>query len=231
MNIAYHLRLAAFAVVVTAATLTASVARAEEAPLFGLSVEAHAAPVMDRSVIDLETGRARGGSRPLFGLSTVLNWDGLALGAVLDGMPGIFGDGRMAVGALGGWQPRIGSQLYQLLAEIGQERFSDVGGNLLSTPSTKETWLPYVGARLGMTQTFGRNNPFELGAWLFFRRNIGEATVANTSGDWFGGEDTITEYRVGGYSAGLALRLGVRFDQKRRPNDSTVDVQYEPVKS
>ncbi len=89
----------------------------------------------------------------MVGLATLLNWDGLALGGVVDGMPGIFGDGRVSAGALVGWQPRLGSHRYQLLGEMGQERFSEVGGNLLSTPNTKETWLGYVGARLGMSET------------------------------------------------------------------------------
>ena len=171
-----------------------------------------------------------GGSRGMVGLATLLNWDELALGGVVDGMPGVFGDGRVSAGALVGWQPRLGSNRYQVLGEVGQERFSEVGGNLISTPSAKETWLGYVGARLGMSETFGSDGPFELGAWLFVRKDINDATVTNTTGNFLGGDDT-TQYRLGGYSAGVALRLGLRFDQKRPPSESTVEVPYEAAKS
>lgn len=200
-------------------------ARAEDAPLFGLSVDAYAAPTLDRSITEQQTGLPRQGARGMVGLATLLNWDQLALGGVIDGMPAIFGDGRLSMGALAGWQPRVGTHCYQLLGELGQERFSDVGGTLLSTPSTPETWLRYVGARLGLSETFGSDGPLELGAWLFFRKDLGDATVSNTSGNFLGGDDTTTQYRLGGYSAGVALRVGVRFDQKRAANDSTGEVE------
>jgi len=219
MKLAYHLAAAALAAV----TLVALDARAEAPPLFGLSVDAYAAPTFDRSITDQQTGRPRQGSRGMVGLATLLNWDELALGGVIDGMPAIFGDGRLSMGALAGWQPRLGSHRYQLLGELGQERFSDVGGDLLSTPSTPETWLGYVGARVGLSESFGGDGPFELGAWLFFRKDLGDATVTNSSGNFLGGEDTITPYRLGGYSAGVGLRLGVRFDQKRASNEPTAD--------
>jgi hypothetical protein len=228
MKIAYHL---VAALALTAVTLAAPAARADDAPLFGFSVDAYAAPAWDRSITDQQTGQPRQGSRGMVGLATLLNWDGLALGGVVDGMPGIFGDGRVSAGALVGWQPRLGSQRYQLLGEMGQERFSEVGGNLLGTPNTKETWLGYVGARLGMSETFGSDGPFELGAWLFVRKDINDATVTNTAGNFLGGDETTTEYRLGGYSAGVALRLGVRFDQKRPPPESTVEVHDEPARS
>ena len=228
MKFACHLA-AAFAL--TAVTLAAAAAHADEAPLFGFSLDAYAAPTWDHSIRDDQTGAPRQGSRGMVGLATLLNWDGLALGGVVDGMPGMFGDGRVSAGALVGWQPRLGSHRYQVLGELGQERFSEVGGNLISTPSTKETWLGYVGARLGMSETFASDGPFELGAWVFVRRDINDATVTNTTGNFLGGDDTSTQYRLGGYSAGVALRLGVRFDQKRPTTESTIEVQPEPAKS
>jgi hypothetical protein len=227
MKIAYHL---AAAIALTGVTLAAPAAHADESPLFGLSVDAYAAPTWDHSIKDQQTGEPRQGSRGMVGLSTLLNWEGLALGGVVDGMPGIFGDGRVSAGALVGWQPRLGSHRYQVLGELGEERFSEVGGTLISMPNTKETWLGYVGARLGMSETFGSEGPFELGAWLFVRKDINDATVSNTTGNFLGGDDSTTQYRLGGYSAGVALRVGVRFDQKRPPSESTVEVQ-EPAKS
>ena len=228
MKLAHHL---AGAFALTAVTLAAFAAHADAPPLFGFSVDAYAAPTWDHSITDQQTGDLRQGSRGMVGLATLLNWDGLALGGVVDGMPGIFGDGRVSAGALLGWQPRSGPHRYQLLAEIGQERFSQVGGTVLSTPSTPETWLGYFGARLGMSETFGSDGPFELGAWLFVRKDVDEATVTSTTGNFLGGDDTTTQYRLGGYSAGVALRLGVRFDQKRPPSESITEVQSEPAKS
>ena len=225
MKIAYHLAAAA---ALTAVTLAAPAARADEPTLFGFSIDAYAAPTWDRSITDQQTGQPRQGSRGMVGLATLLNWDGLALGGVVDGMPGIFGDGRVSAGALVGWQPQLGSHRYQVLGEMGHERFSEVGGNLLSTPNTKETWLRYVGARLGMSETFGSEGPFELGAWVFVRKDLDDATVTNTTGNILGGDDTISQYRLGGYSAGVALRVGMRFDQKRPPHESTVEVPDEP---
>ena len=225
MKIVHHL------VALSGVALLAPVARAEPSPLFGFSVDAYAAPTVDRSVTDQNTGEPYQRSRGMLGLATLLNWDELALGGVVDGMPGIFGDGRLSAGALVGWQPRVSTHRYQLLGEIGQERFSDVGGNLFSTPSQHDTWLSYVGARAGVSETFGRDGPFELGAWLFVRKDVGDATVTNTSSSFpiLGGsaEETTTTYRVGGYSAGVAFRVGVRFDQKRSSSESTTEVEYE----
>jgi hypothetical protein len=211
MNITSFL---AGAVVAATVGLTAPAARAADAPLFGLSVDGYVAPTWDRSVTDMQSGKPYQPSRSAVGLATLLNWDELVLGGVVDGMPGILGNGRLSMGGVFGWQPRSGSERYQLLGEMGEERFSDAGGNLLSTPSVDETTLGYVGARLGVTHTFGGGGPFELGVWAFVRKDIGEATVTNVSGN-FGGEDTITQYRIGGYSGGVSLRIGLRFDQKR----------------
>jgi hypothetical protein len=215
MRFVHHLATAA---AVTAATLAAPAARAADDPLFGFSVDTYGAPTWDRSITNQQTNQPRGGTRTLIGLATVLNFDDWALGGVVDGMPGIMGDGRLSLGALAGWQPRLGAHRYQVLGELGAERFSEVGGTLLSTPSARDTWLDYAGVRLGMSETFGDGGPFELGAWLFVRRDLGQADVTSSSSlPLFGGtEESTASYRLGGYSAGLGLRVGVRFDQKRR---------------
>ena len=72
-----------------------------------------------------------------------------------------------------------------------------------------------------MSETFGNDGPFELGAWLFVRKDLSQADVTSASGNFLTGEDTTTPYRLGGYSAGVALRVGVRFEQKRPPADAT----------
>jgi hypothetical protein len=226
MKLAYRFAPAA---TLAAVLLASPGARATEEPLFGFSVDAYAAPTWDRSIIDQQTRQPRAASRGAIGLATVLNFDDLALGAVVDGMPGILGDGRVSLGGMAGWQPRIGSHRYQLLGELGAERFSDVGGTLLSAPSVRETWLDYAGVRLGVTETFGWEGPFELGAWVFVRKDLGQADVSSTSGNFLTGEEMTTPYRLGGYSGGVALRVGVRFDQKRPSADPAVPVESEPA--
>jgi hypothetical protein len=226
MKLAYHFAAAA---ALGAVMLASPGARAAEDAPFGFSVDAYAAPTWDRSIINQQTREPRAASRGAIGLATVLNFDALALGAVVDGMPGIMGDGRVSLGGLAGWQPRIGSHRYQVLGELGAERFSEVGGTLLSAPSARETWLDYAGFRLGVSETFGGDGPFELGAWVFVRKDLGQADVSGTSGNFFTGEETTTSYRLGGYSGGVALRVGVRFDQKRSSAESAVPVEYEPA--
>jgi len=222
MRFAYHFAAAA---AVTAVTLGAPAARAADDPLFGFSVDAYGAPTWDRSVMNQQTNQPRGGTRTMIGLASVLNFEDWALGGVVDGMPGVMGDGRLSLGALAGWQPRVGAHRYQVLGELGAERFSEVGGTLLATPSARDTWLDYAGVRLGMSETFGDGGPFELGAWLFVRRDLSQADVTSTTSSLpvFGGssEESTAPYRLGGYSAGLGLRVGVRFDQKRRPPEET----------
>jgi hypothetical protein len=204
-------------------------ARAADDPLFGFSVDAYGAPTCDRSIINEQTGQPRAAARGAIGLATLLNFDTLALGAVVDGTPSLTGDGRVSLGGLAGWQPRVGSHRYQLLGELGAERFSEVGGTLLSSPSVRETWLDYAGVRLGVSETFGGEGPFELGAWLFVRKDLGQADVGSTAGNFLTGEETTTPYRLGGYSGGVALRVGVRFDQRRASAESTVEVESEPA--
>lgn len=228
-----NMKLASFlagAAVAATVGLTASAVRAADAPLLGFSVDGYVAPTWDRSVTDMQSGKPYQPSRSAVGLATLVNWDELVFGGVVDGMPGILGDGRLSMGGVFGWQPRSGDERFQVLGEIGEERFSDTGGNLLSTPSVDETTLGYVGARLGVTHTFGSDGPFEMGVWAFVRKDIGEAMVTNTSGNFLGGEDTTTQYRVGGYSGGVSLRVGLRFDQKKRVPESVADIPGVPAK-
>jgi hypothetical protein len=205
----------AAAAVATTVGLTASAARAADGPLLGVSVDGYVAPTWDRTVTDMQTGQPYNPTRSAAGLATLFNVDELVFGGVVDGMPGILGNGRLSMGGVFGWQPQSGNDRYQLLGEMGEERFTDVGGSLLTTPSVDGTTLGYVGARLGLTHTLTADSHFELGVWAFVRKDIGEATVSNTSSGLGGGEDTITQYRLGGYSGGVALRVGLRFDQKR----------------
>jgi len=197
------------------AVVASAQARADEGPALGLSLDGYVAPAYDDSVTATHPGAPKRHSRGLIGFATLANLGDFAAGGVVDGFPGIFGDGRLTVGGMAGWQPEIGRRRYQVLGELGAERFSDVGGNFFNSPSTHETWLDYVGARLGTSESFGPGGHFELGAWLFVRKDLGTAAVSNTGGTLLGGEDTRTEYQLGGYTAGAALRVGLRFGQRR----------------
>src|SRR5689334_16624704 len=179
-------------------------ARADEAPALGLSLDGYVAPAYDDSVTATTPGASKRQSRGLVGFATLANVGDFAAGGVVDGFPGIFGDGRLTVGGMAGWQPEVGGRRYQVLGELGAERFSDVGGTFFGSPSVHETWLDYVGARLGTSESFGPGKHFELGAWLFVRKDLGEATVSNTNGNFLGGEDTTAQYHLGGYTAGAA---------------------------
>ena len=212
MKFFHHLAVAA---ALTAVTLLASPARAQNGPAFGIGVDGYLAPTWDHSVTYQDNGEPERGSRGKLGVAALINLDQLAIGGVVDGFPGILGEGRLTVGGVVGWQPYFGSHRYQLLGEMGQERFTDVGGTLLSTASPHETWLDYVGARVGVSETLGRDGHFVLGAWLFVRKDLGEATVTNQEASLGLGEGTTTGYVVGGYTAGVAFRIGLRFDQKR----------------
>lgn len=218
------------AVVLTLLTAITPVARAEEAPPVGLSFDAYAAPMIDRSVTNQQTGEANR-SRGALGVAALLNFGEYVVGGVVDGMTRPFGDGRLAMGGIVGWQPRLGTQRYQVLGELGRERFKDIAPGPFSS-STPEAWLDYVGARLGMSETFSANGHFEVGAWLFVRKHLGEATVTQVDTGWFGGEEFRTPYTVGGYSAGVAFRVGMRFD-RRQPlpvRGPTGEVGYQPAK-
>jgi hypothetical protein len=214
--------LAAGAVTALAIAALSPAARADEPSALGISLNAYVAPVWDDSVTNMNPGQTQQRSRGLVGFATVANIGPFAAGGVVDGFPGIFGDGRLTVGGLAGWQPQVGTRRFQVLGELGAERFSDIGGNFFNTPSTHETWLDYVGARLGTSETFGRNGHFELGAWLFVRKDLGEANVSNTSSGFLGsGSAGTTDYLVGGYTAGAAFRVGFRFDERSAAVDST----------
>jgi hypothetical protein len=48
---------------------------------------------------------------------------------------------------------------------------------------------------------------FQMGVWAFARHDIGEITVTSESGGR-GAGSTFTDYKLGGFQAGVALRLG-----------------------
>ena len=141
-------------------------------------MSAWAGAAVDRSVAAAGSGRPLHDGAPLIGVTALGNIRSVALGGALDTTPGINGDGRLAMAVLLGFQPEVDSTRLQFLGEAGRHRFLDVGDNICPT-SRPETWLPYLGVRLGVARTVPARGLFELGAWLFGRYDIGEATVTN----------------------------------------------------
>jgi hypothetical protein len=185
-------------------------ARAGEPADRGISMTAWAGAAVDRSVANADTGRPLHDGAPLIGVTALGNIRSLAIGGAVDATPGINGDGRLSVAALLGFQPQIARMRLQFLGEAGRHRFSDVGGSLFAHQVGPETWLPYLGVRLGVARTVPAHGMFELGAWLFGRTDIGQAKVRNVGS--FLGEETRTDYRVGGWMCGLAFQVGLRLD-------------------
>jgi hypothetical protein len=176
----------------------------------GISMSGWAGAAVDRSVVVAGSGRPLHDGAPLIGVTALGNIRSVALGGALDTTPAINGDGRLSMAVLLGFQPEVDGTRLQFLGEAGRHRFSDVGGNMVAHQLGTDTWLPYLGVRLGVARTVPARGMFELGAWLFGRYDIGEATVINVGS--FLGEETRTDYRVGGWMCGLALQVGLRLE-------------------
>ena len=83
-----------------------------------------------------------------------------------------------------------------------------------------DTWLPYLGVRLGVARTVPAHGMFEVGAWLFGRYDVGEATVTNVGSFHGRGEpDRLPagrlDVRAGASGSGCASRPRTRAARKR----------------
>jgi hypothetical protein len=200
----------ATAIVVFGMAAVARPARAEEAADRGISMSAWAGAAVDRSVVAANSGRPLHDGAPLVGATALGNIRWVALGGSVDAAPGRNGDGRLSIGVLLGVQPEVDRLRIQVLGEAGRHRFSDVGGNVFAHQVGPDTWLPYLGVRLGVARTVPAHGMFEVGAWLFARHDVGEATVTNVGS--FSGQESRTDYRLGGWMCGLALRVGLHLE-------------------
>jgi hypothetical protein len=194
---------------VVALLAAAMPARAGEPADRGISMTAWAGAAVDRSVFHAGSGEPLHEGAPLVGATALGNIRSLALGGAVDATPGIDGDRRLAIAALLGYAPEANRWRFQFLGEVGRRRFSDVGGNLLAHQVGSDTWLPYVGLRLGVARTVPAHGMFEVGASLFGRYDVGRVTVTNVSSLL---EETRTDYRVGGWMCGLGLQIGIRLE-------------------
>lgn len=191
-------------------------AHADEVADRGLAMNGWAAIGADRSVNHVSGGEPLHEGMVLGGLTTMVNIRHVEIGASVDGMPAIFGDGRLSLGGLAGWQASRGPAVrLHVLAEGGLHVFTDVGGGIFSHQEGASTWLPYLGLRIGATRTIPAGRHFDVGVWLFARNDIGTERVTTVDSGFFG-PSTSTQYDVGGLTAGLALHIGLRFE-KRHP--------------
>jgi hypothetical protein len=183
-------------------------ARAAEPGDRGISLSAWAGGGLDRSVIRAD-GQPVHLEALVAGLTGVGNIARLAIGGSVDARPSVGGDGRLALGVLLGYQHEIGSTRMLLLGEAGGRRFS-VAGGAFERQLEPDPWLPFVGVRLGSTRTVPPRGFVEVGSWVFARFDLQRAALT-TAGTSPGGE-TQTDHRIGGFMAGLALQVGLRFE-------------------
>jgi len=185
------------------------VARAGEPADRGLSLSAWAGGALDRGVRGAD-GQPVHPEALVAGVTGVGNIERVAIGGAVDFRPALFGNGRLSVSALLGYQHQTGQTRVQLLGEAGTGRFSGVGGDALTHQLSPEPWLPFVGVRLGSASMVPAHGFVELGTWLFARYDIQHTTV--TSVGTLSGEEARADYRVGGFMAGMALQIGVRLE-------------------
>ena len=208
--------------VVGAVVMSSSPASADEGDTArdkGISVSAWAASALDRSVTTVSDGAPLHPTALLIGVTALANVGDLAVGAALDSFSGIFGEGRLAIAGLGGWQPKlIGHLRLQILGEAGAHRFSGVGDGLFAQQVGGPTWLPYGGVRLGAALAFASH--VDVGWGLFARYDVGSNTVTTIDSGFLGSPSTRVDYDVGGFMVGLAIQVGVRFETARAPSTS-----------
>jgi hypothetical protein len=209
-------RLLGVVVLIGAAGSAAASERADR----GISMTAWAGAALDRSVAAAETGQSIRDAAAVVGATTVGNIEWLAMGGSVDATPRGLGNGRLSLSLLLGYQAQIGRMRLQLLGEGGNHRFTDVGGTESARQLGGDTWLPFAGVRLSAARTVPAHGLLEVGFSLFARYDIGQKTVTSVGG--FVGEETRTDYRVGGYMAGLALQVGLRLDSPHPWNQGFV---------
>jgi hypothetical protein len=188
----------------------AGVARADEPADRGISLSAWAGGALDRAVRAAD-GRPVHPEALVAGLTGVGNIERVAIGGAIDMKPALFGDGRLSLSTLLGYQHQARRTRVQLLGEAGVRRFSGLSGDAVAPPLAPDPWLPFVGARLGSTRVVPARGFVELGSWLFARYDIRQTTVTSV-GNFSGGEEARTDYRVGGFMVGMAMQVGLRLE-------------------
>ncbi len=137
-------------------------------PIRGISL-GRVGGALDRSVAAADSGHQVNEAAPVIGATGLGNIERLAIGGAVDATPGAFGNARLSLGALLGYQQQVGRTRFIALGEAGEHRFSDVGGTMFATQLGQDAWLPYAGLRFGAARTIPDHGFVELGVWLFAR--------------------------------------------------------------
>jgi hypothetical protein len=211
--------LLAVAAVIGIAAGGASAAGAEGPADRGISLSAWAGGALDRSVLGAN-GQPVRPEALVAGVTGVGNIEHFAVGGAVDTRPDILGAGRLSISALLGYQQQVGAGRIQLLGEAGGRRFSDVGGDPNARQLGTDPWLPFVGLRIGSARTVPAHGFVEVGSWLFARFDLRRTTITSEAGM---GDAARTDYRVGGFMAGLGLEVGLRLESPHPWNQGTVE--------
>jgi len=198
----------------------AGAARADESADRGISLAAFAGGATDRSVVRADTGHRLNETAPVIGVTGVGNIDRFAIGGAIDATPGALGNGRLAIGALLGYQPQVGRTRVHLLGEAGGHRFAGLGSATMMRQPGAETWLPYAGVRVGAARTVPAHGFVELGVWLFGRYDLGHAIVTDAGPS---AAEPATAYRLGGLTAGLGVQAGLRLESPHPWNQGVLE--------
>jgi hypothetical protein len=196
-------------------------ARADEPADRGLSLSTAVGGALDRSVTAADSGRRVNEAAPVIGATGLGNIERLAIGGAVDATPGAFGNARLSLSALLGYQQQVGRTRFRALGEAGGHRFSDVGGTAFVMEPAQDTWLPFAGLRVGAARTIPSHGFVELGVWLFARHDLERTTVTHVS--TLMGTETRTDYRLGGFMGGLTLEIGLRLESPHPWNQGVVE--------
>jgi hypothetical protein len=200
-------------------------AQAFEATNSGVSVSAGVESFIDATVTT-PSGDPVHQTGGHVGASILGNVGDVAVGAVIAGRPGVFGDGRLMFGGRAGWQPTFGTTRVALLGDVGMHRFTNVDAGFFSSTTPNLITTPYVGFQVGMTRSFTQGGHLEYGVALVGRYDLRQQTALHQESAGIGlpiahatttsSMSPPTELRVGGTMIGISLTLGFRFEKARR---------------
>jgi hypothetical protein len=199
----------------------ARAARADEPADRGMSLSVSVGAAVDHSVTAIDSGRPVNETAPIVGALGLGNIEHVAIGGAVDATPATLGNGRLSVSALLGYQQQIGHTRLHVLGEAGRHRFSEVGGTLLGRQLGPDVWMPYAGLRLGAARTVPEHGLFQAGVSLFARYDLEQVTVTHVSD--FMGDETRTDYRLGGLTAGVAVQVGMFLESPHPWNQGVVE--------
>jgi hypothetical protein len=196
----------------------AGTARAEEGVEKAVSI-AVSFGAEQNDTVRAASGGVPGGDGTMTGLTAMASGGPIALGLTGELSSSVDGIANRTVGGLAGVRLPISPRLRVLaLGEAGWRRFSDAPNFIFEdTVTPSDLSLPYVGGRVGLTVLVMKH--LDLGFMAFARKDIGEDTMVVYKEGWLGGDSTSTTYQVGGFAAGAALQIGIRFDTTRPFND------------